>query len=154
MTTGIREKIISTGQHDTVDGVDFSPEGHWCAVGSQDGSVKVFEIDTWHVHQTLHGNTAGVHGVRFSPDGKRLLIGSNGREAVKICDTDTWQEVATLEGQGSLFHSVLMSPDHRTVMAINRQGQLQFWLTPSWEDIEAVERQAASEAALPASPNP
>lgn len=135
--TGALEKDLVTHQ-EVVDGVDFSPDDRWLAIGAQDGSVKIFDTQNWTERHTLRGHLAGVHGVAFSPDGKRLLSGSNGREAVKIWDTETWQELATLEAQGSLFKNLHMSPNGTTLSAATYQNQINLWQAPAWGEIEAA----------------
>jgi WD40 repeat protein len=79
------------------------------------------------------------HGVAFSPDGRRLAVGSHDREAVKLWETDTWQEVITLAGEGTHFNMVAFSPDGRTLMAGTRQELLHIWSAPSLEAIETAE---------------
>jgi len=95
---------------------------------------------------TLKGFVLGAHSVAFSPDGRRLAAGSNGREAVKLWDVETRQEVLTLSGEGSLFRSVNFSPDGRYLLAINDVGLAHLWTAPTWEEI------AEEEAKDPPSP--
>ena len=75
----------------------------------------------------------------FSPDEKRLAIGSNAREAVKLWDTDSYHELLTLEGQGSFFHSTAFSPDGNILGSINMRGTLFLWRAPSMEEIGKLE---------------
>jgi WD40 repeat protein len=141
--SGAVERRFALGK-EPIDGVDFSPDGRWLAAGNQDGNVTIFDVHDWNQTQNLRGHLAGVHSVKFSPDGKRLLTGSNGLEAIKIWDTDNWQELMTLQGQGSKFRTLQISPDGRTLMATNSRRLLQAWHAPLWSEIEAAERRANS----------
>ena len=87
----------------------FSPDGKLLAVASMYGFAKLFDVDTPRELATLHGFLMGVHSVAFSPDGTRLALGSDGREAVKLWDVASLQEVATL---GARF-GILPPSSHR-----------------------------------------
>jgi WD40 repeat protein len=67
-----------------------------------------------------HRTPNGVHSVWFSPDGKRLAIGSDDKEAVRLCDTESWQDVFTLEAPGTGFGGVSIFPDNNTIAWVNR----------------------------------
>jgi WD40 repeat protein len=70
------------------------------AVASHLGYARVWDTATWRQEATLGGFLNGANSVAFSPDGKRLAIGSGDKEAVKLYDTESWQDVLTLESQG------------------------------------------------------
>jgi WD40 repeat protein len=81
----------------------------------------------------------GAHGVAFSPDGRRLATGGNGRDAVKLWDLSTFRELLTLPGQGSEFHYMAFSTNGKWLAAFNSDGKLHLWHAPSRDQIEAAE---------------
>jgi dipeptidyl aminopeptidase/acylaminoacyl peptidase len=93
-----------------VDRAAFSPDGSLLAVVNWLGVGQVWDTEEAREVATLRGFLQGQHSVAFSPDGDRLAIGSNAREAVKLWDVVSWQELLTLEGEGSLFYAVEFSP--------------------------------------------
>jgi WD40 repeat protein len=60
------------------------------ASGSNDGTVKLWDVVTGQEVLTLKGHAAGVSSVAFSPDGKRLAVGS---DVVKLWRAATDDEV-------------------------------------------------------------
>src|SRR4030095_12263896 len=54
-------------------GLAASPDGRLVAVCSQEGFVVLYDAQSMERKQVLHGHMQGVHGVRFSPDGKSLV---------------------------------------------------------------------------------
>jgi serine/threonine protein kinase/WD40 repeat protein len=125
--------------------VAFSPDGHLFAVASCgggtsgiDGYAKLWETSTLREVATLHGL---CQSVAFSPEGKRLALGSGGADAIKLWDLDSRRDLLTLEGRGSLFvDSTAFSPDGNVLGSMNFQGLLHLWRAPSWEEIEAAEK--------------
>jgi WD40 repeat protein len=93
--------------------------------------------------QVLHGHMQGVHGVRFSPDGKSLVSSSGAREAVKIWHVETGQELLTLSGKGSLLNVVEFVDNGNALLAgcTAQKGTWQIWRAPSWAEIEAEAKQ-------------
>lgn len=133
-------------------GFALSPDGTQVAGASQLGYGRVWETGTGRELASLGGFLLGVHSVAFSPDGRRLALGSNGREAVKLWETTEFQELLTLQGEGSLFSSTKFSADGRHLGSLARgkgiHGVLHLWEAPAWAEIEAVEKREAAGGAM------
>jgi WD40 repeat protein len=125
--------------HARLVGVAFSPDGKLFGTASEDGTAKLWRTDTLQEVVGLRGHLLGVHSLAFSPDGRRVATGSNGREAVKLWDVATGQEVLTLEGEGSIFGGVTFSADGTLLGAVNSSGRLHLWRAPSWAEIDSHE---------------
>jgi len=110
------------------------------ALASEKGTVELWDTGMATRTALLRGVLLGYHSVAFSPDGERLVAGSDGQEAIKVWDLHSLQEVATLRGQGSMFRHANFSPDGDTIGAQNLKGVMHFWSAPSWPDILAAER--------------
>jgi len=123
-----------------VSGVAFSPDARWLAAVSVLGTGLLWDLSTTRTAATLQGFLQGTHSVAFSPDGRRLAIGSNGNEAIKIWDVHNAQELITLKGQGSMFNSVAFSPDGQLLASSNSRGILHVWRAPSLREITRLEQ--------------
>jgi WD40 repeat protein len=120
-------------------GAAFSPDGGLFAVACEFGFAKLWDWPNRKEIATFGGFLQGVHSLAFSPDSKRLAVGSDGKEAVKLWDIESQQELLTLEGQGSTFRFTIFSPDGNVIAGKNAVGLLQLWLAPSWAEIESAE---------------
>ena len=73
---GSRKEIATLGGHREVYSLAFSPDGGTLAAGPQDGTVVLYDTETWKRALTLEGHIAGVHHLTFSRDGTTLASGS------------------------------------------------------------------------------
>jgi WD40 repeat protein len=115
--------------------LSFSPDEKTLAAACEDGSLTLWDARTLARKAILHDVLLGLHSVAFSPDGRRIAAGSNGREAVKIWDADSHEELLTLEGKGSLFADTRFSPDGNMIAACGWSGILHIWRAPTWAEI-------------------
>ena len=84
-STGEELRILKThsprinspkGDSGKVNSVAFSPDGQILASGSNDKTIKIWELSTGEVICTLTEHSAPIQSVAFSPDGQTLISGS------------------------------------------------------------------------------
>jgi WD40 repeat protein len=133
-----------------ISGIAFSPDEATLAISAQSGWVAVYDFANPKNYNVLQGHMGAVHGVTFSPDGKRLVTTGGGDELAKVWDVETRQELLTLGGSGSLISVVTFSPDGNTLVVGSRAqaGSAQYWIAPSWEEIARAEQAEAASGSV------
>lgn len=92
--------------------MDFSPDGSLLAVGGRD--IYLLEFPSLALVRTLKGHTGVAPSLRFSPDGKRIVSGSEDGSA-RIWDAVTGQTLRIITNRNALVNSVAFSTDGKRV---------------------------------------
>jgi len=122
-----------------VDCVAVSSDGRRIVSGSDKkklyGSVNrkmwaselvVWDASTGQETLPLRGHAGGVTSVAFSPDGRRIVSGSDDK-TLKVWDVSTGQETFTLKGHAEAVTSVAFSPDGRRIVSGSDDKTLKVW---------------------------
>jgi WD40 repeat protein len=106
--------------------VGFSPDGQQLASGSGDNTIKIWDVTTGKVLNTLKGHESSVWSVEFSPDGKKLASGSEDK-TIKIWDVTTGKVLNTLKGHEGSVWSVGFSPDGKQLASGSDDKTIILW---------------------------
>ena len=75
---------------------------------------------------TLTGHSESVNSVSFSPDGKRIVSGSDDK-TVKVSNVESGQEILTLKGHSDAVRSATFSPDGKQIASVGWDKTLKIW---------------------------
>ncbi len=119
-------KTLPTKHTDWVRSVDLSPDGHILASCSDDGTVKLWDFDTYNCFWTekLPNWVTNVH---FTPDGNRIVVSS--RDGIlRIFDVRTQTELTALQiNQPGYISNFDLSPDGYHVVTCSSSPTVHIW---------------------------
>ena len=120
-----------TGHTQWVRSVCFSPDGKYIASGSDDDTIRVWNIEKNEEKTILKGHALRVNSVCFSPDGKYIVSGSPDN-TVRVWDWKKDEEKTILRHHTSV-ESVCFSPDGKYIVSGLKNGNVRVW---DWEKNE------------------
>ena len=103
-----------------------SPDGRYALSGSEDHTLRLWELDTGACLRTFEGHTRPVSSVALSPDGRYALSGSDDH-TLRLWELTTGRCLRTFEGHTNWVDSVAISPDGRSALSGSRDRTLRLW---------------------------
>jgi hypothetical protein len=126
------------GHSGTVTSVAFSPDGKTALSGSEDHTVRLWDLATGREIQKFEGHSEWVTSVAFSPDGRTALSGSRDNTA-RLWDLATGRETLKLEGHSNAVTSVAISPDGKTALSGSWDNTARLWDLAAGREIRRLE---------------
>jgi GTPase SAR1 family protein/DNA-directed RNA polymerase subunit RPC12/RpoP len=117
-----------TGHESWVHSVAVSPDGKWTASGSQDKTVRIWDLETGECRRTLKGHTEEIWCVAITPDGKRILSGADrGDNDIRIWDVETGRQIDAWKGHTKRVCSLSVLQTPRRALSASWDETLRLW---------------------------
>ena len=137
---------------DVVVALSFSPDGRILASGSADKTIKLWEMPSGKLINTLKEHTNTVEALSFSPDG-RILASGSADQTIKLWEMPSGKLINTLRGHTDVIMSISFSPDGRILASGSWDKTIKLWEMPSGKLIDTLNRHNSRVWALSFSPN-
>ena len=123
--TGEELKLLS-GHASEVLSVAYSPDGLTLASGSEDNTVRLWNVQNGQHKLTLEGHEDAVTSVVFSPDGGMLASGSKDH-TIRLWEMESAYHKSTLEGHQGGVTSVVFNPKGSKLASGSDDGTVRLW---------------------------
>ena len=152
------EIFVQLGHSGSVNAVTFSSDGRYIVSGSDDNTVKLWEVSTGREIRTFIGHAKPVYSVALSPDDRYALSGS-ADETIKLWDIQTGKKIRTFIGNTTFtgyrgtVYSVVFSPDGKYIASGRQDRTVRLWETSSGKEIRTMTGHAGMVKSVAFSPD-
>jgi hypothetical protein len=105
-----------------VNALAVTPDGRHVVSGSDDETLRVWDLATVETKTTLQGHTRFVTAVAVTPDGRHVVSGSWG-DTLRVWDLRDGKEIVTFTLDAGVT-ACIVAPDNRTIIAADNFGQM------------------------------
>jgi WD40 repeat protein len=119
-------QTILRGHSQPVWSLAVSPLGDRLISGSEDKTLRLWELETGQCLAQFKGHTSRIWGVAWTPDGNEV-ISASGDRTLRIWSIDNREARATLTGHASRVWTVAVSPDGETVASGGGDRTVKLW---------------------------
>ena len=114
------------GHLDVVRSIAFTPDGRFAVSGSEDATVKVWDLAAGVPVLTMYGHEAGVQIVAVSPD-KPIAYSASDDGTIRLWDIDTGDVRRILRHTTGRILSLALLPDGRRALSAGEDGFIYLW---------------------------
>jgi len=131
------EAAVQMGHSRSITCAAFSPNGRLTVSGSDDSTLKLWEVFTGREVRTFTGISANVTAVAFSPDGSLILSGHNDG-TLAFWEVSTGQKIRKIKGHATWIHTVAFTPDNRLALSGSNDLTVRIWEAASGRLIKTL----------------
>lgn len=106
--------FLQFGHSGVINSLEFSENGRWIATASNDGSAKLWDVETGTELRTFEGHSKRVTNAVLSPDNKKLATSSEDK-TIKIWDIVSGVEIQSFNLDIDYSHQVEFSKDGNSI---------------------------------------
>lgn len=133
----LRNLIKLSGHNGDPTAVVISPDGRLVAAGATDNSVRIWDMQTGSLLQSLLWHISPAVALAFTPDSAKLVSGSKDN-SLAIWNVSNGKKLHELWGHKNEVLDIAVSPDGLHIASISYDGELFLWNLPEGKFIKKM----------------
>ncbi|MCA9119214.1 MAG: hypothetical protein H6822_22665 [Planctomycetaceae bacterium] len=138
-------KLDIAGIESSANACAVSPNGKWLATAEQSGKVKLFDIASGKLVQTLEGHPGGATSVAFSTDSTKLVSGGLDK-SLRLWQAADGQTLGSVETPAAV-NAVVFAADNAQIATAGADNIIRMWALPDPQAAAALKAAAEKAAA-------
>jgi len=135
--------VVQLGHSAAAVAVAFSPDGRFVISGSDDQTLKLWEVSTGREIRTFRGSNSQVTVVAYSPDGRLALAGYMDG-SIYIFDVSTGaKKLSIIKAHHTWVQAVTFSQDGRRIFSASNRRNVKIWHASTGQFIRFFKREWA-----------
>lgn len=135
------------GHSEGVRAVSLSADGRLALSGSEDNTLKLWDLTTGRCLRTFSGHADWIQAVALSSDGKRGVSGSNDNTVI-VWNVTTGKSVKRLTGHSESVYAVAATPDGNHVLSGSADNSVILWNMKTGRPLRTLQGHAGPVAAV------
>jgi small GTP-binding protein len=123
----VAEKFIQLDYAASIRTLAFSPDGEYVLTGSDDRTVRLWDLDTGRCLRVLQGHTSYVDAVSWSAGQRRVLSSETGDSSLRLWNLDTGRCLRVLQGHATSVTRMEWSADQRFAISASKDNNVGLW---------------------------
>jgi hypothetical protein len=119
--------MVLVGHSDKVTSVSLSSDCSKIVSGSDDRTIRIWDVTTGTEIHKLDGHSGGVTSVSFSSDCSKIVSSRSWDNSIRIWDVTTGTEIHKLDGHSDRVTSVSFSPDCSKIVSGSDDKSIRIW---------------------------
>lgn len=146
-------KVLHDIEHpEGIPTLSFNPKGKTICTGSYDGKVRVWDLKTGSLLNTLIGNNGTLWSVSYSPSGN-IIAGAGTAKKIFIWNAINGQLIKTLDGHDRDIWSLSFSPDGTTLASSGSDRSIRIYDVNSGKMIKTIKEHTDAVISVAYSPD-
>jgi serine/threonine protein kinase/WD40 repeat protein len=132
------EVAALAGHTDTIWSVALSPDGTRALSGSEDNTIRLWDLTKHEELRTIKGHRGVINAVAFLPDGHRAVSGSDDK-TLRLWNLDTGDDIWRVEGKTGVVQAVSILPGGDSALTADGDRLLRSWRLKDGQELRRYE---------------